>query len=361
MAVQVGGKPLDDAAPERRVAERDGLRDVLLETGVGVGPHVVGDAGQSGHEPRAEHDVDAAAPGERVGGARHVHLEVPVELGKGRFEGTDRDGRDGALRHGQPVRDAVRRRGLDLVAQRVGQVGRHGPADLLRLARPERDADGAQGLPEFAHARRDRDLEPAFGRVAHGETRSKAVPLAHQRRDPGEDHQVLGRTDRGSCGAEPARSRGRDRHDAEARERVVQRHLDRRAAALVERHATLPQEQRVEQLAGRLLAAASPRGERLQTEVPPPDDVHLGGRGLDAVSAPPHHRLQELPARVRLQLEQPRVDGRYGHLAPARRRLAVGGRYRDRDARLLADLVDLALGRDLHVQLVFFPADVDLR
>ena len=53
--------------------------------------------------------------------------------------------------------------------------------------------------------------------------------------EPGQHHQVLRRADRRRRRCRSGRARSRDRDDAEARERVVQRDLDRRAAVRVER------------------------------------------------------------------------------------------------------------------------------
>src|SRR5262249_57308814 len=82
---------------------------------------------------------------------------------------------------------------------------------------------------------------------------------------------------------------GGGRFDAEAGGGVVERQVGVRSPARVERHATLPEEQRVEQLARRLPAAAAATRDRLQPVVPLADALQRGGRGAHAVpaAAPP--------------------------------------------------------------------------
>ena len=116
-----------------------------------------------------------------------------------------------------------------------------------------------------------------------------------------------------------AEARGGDRDDAEAGERVVERHRRRGASPCSSSgDAGLPEQQRVEELARRLPTAAAARGHRLQAVVPLADHLHLRGRGAHAVAAPAHHGVEELPALVGRQLEQALVDRGDGDLASRR-------------------------------------------
>ena len=163
---------------------------------------------------------------------------------------------------------------------------------------------------------------------------------------------------------DPKRSsrRGGDGLDAEAGERVVERDLDARLAALVQRDARRPQEQGVEQLAGRLPAAAAARRRRLLAVVALADHLELRRRGAHAVAAPPHHGAQHVPAAVGREGEQPLVDHGDGDLAARRRRgAAAGARTAMVAAAGIAHAVGGAVGRDGDVELVRArPADLDL-
>ena len=113
----------------------------------------------------------------------------------------------------------------------------------------------------------------------------------------------------------------RDRDDTEAGQRIIERHFDRRVAVRIERDRRLPQQQRVEQLARDLPPAATARRHCLQSVMSFADDLHLRGRGVDLVGAPPHHRVEQLPAVVVRRV-------RAGPRRPRRARLRCPGRRR---------------------------------
>ena len=96
-----------------------------------------------------------------------------------------------------------------------------------------------------------------------------------------------------------------------------------RAALRVERNASLPQEQRVEQLARAGAPAAAARRLRLPAEVALADDLALrgGGEHLDRPLA--QHRVEDVPRCVVHELEQALVHRGERDLA-VRGRFAVG-------------------------------------
>ena len=69
--------------------------------------------------------------------------------------------------------------------------------------------------------------------------------------------------------------------------------------------------------------AAATLRERLEPEVSFAHDLHLRRRGAHAVAAPSHHGVEQVPALVRLQLQQAFVDCGHGDLAAGGRCRAV--------------------------------------
>ena len=96
--------------------------------------------------------------------------------------------------------------------------------------------------------------------------------------------------------------------DAKRRQRIVQRHFDSRATVLIERDARVPHQQRVEQLARVLAAAAAACRHRLLAEVALADHLRLRGRRFDFDRPPLHHRAEQIPRSVRRQSEQSFID-----------------------------------------------------
>ena len=180
---------------------------------------------------------------------------------------------------------------------------------------------------------------------------------------PGEQHQVLRRADRRSrrCRSGRGRSVG-DGDDAEARQRVVERDSTRGARRRAS-SGTRPFQSSSVSNSSRvaLPPAAAAERQRLQAVVALADHLHLRGRRRDAVAAPAHHRVEQLPARVRRELEQPLVDRGERDLAAGRRRAC-----RRRCARRSSPAPCRARGRPSRSaatrtsQLVRLPADRDL-
>ena len=253
-------------------------------------------------------------------------------------------------------------------------TGHHalGQPQMIRRARrapPPRSPSRARS------PRRDRDLLQPTARaspgrqraVARRERRGEAVDAARSDAPPsvgrGVAHGELGveRSPARTSGESPAAASGpgwtRIRvppvpnrpspplatHDTEARERVVERHLDRRLAAPSSATA-LSREQRVEQLARGRRPPPPPGGSAFSPKCRLPTTSHLRGRRVHRVAAPADHRVEQIPARVGRQLEQPLVHGGERDLAaraavlPSRVRTAI------RDVRPLAHAVDRALG-----------------
>ncbi len=127
-------------------------------------------------------------------------------------------------------------------------------------------------------------------------------------------------------------------------ERVEQRHVHVRSTAGVEMHASLPEQQRVEQLARRRASATAARRLRLAPVVALADHLHLRGGGPHLGAARLHHAREHVPRRIVGELEQALVHRRDGDLGVRRRRLAVRAAHLYRDARVLAHLVRVAVG-----------------
>src|SRR5271163_4987327 len=104
------------------------------------------------------------------------------------------------------------------------------------------------------------------------------------------------------------------------------------------------------------MTTAAARWNRLDSEVPLADDLHFSRRGFDLVGALTHHRVEQFPAVVGAQLEQALVNCGNRDCTAGRRRLAVEGPHRDLDERLVANVVDGFLGRDLYVQAMVSPS-----
>ena len=89
-------------------------------------------------------------------------------------------------------------------------------------------------------------------------------------------------------------------------------------------------------------------------------DVHLRRRRLHGIAPPPHHRLEEVPARIAGELEQALVHRGQRDLTPRRGRLPVRGARGDAHAGALARLVHRAVRRHRDLQLEGAPAHLDL-
>ncbi len=364
LAVEVGRQLAHPFLPEPLVAKGHGLRDLLLEAAVGVLRHVLPHAGKAVGDPRLHPHRDSAFAGHGAGGALHGNLDPVADLHEGGLPGPDGDGGDDPLYNPDAVLGpAVAFHGRDLVVEPVDAGGHPDvPADLLRLARREADVQrlvvglllsGRDGEPRLG-------VHGPFGRVADRDAGLQEVALAGQRRDAGQQLQVLRRADVGLPRAEEVGPARRDGDDPVLREAVLQGNLQARLAPAVQRHRRLPEKQRVEELAGDLLAAPASLRQGLEAEVPLADHHHLCRRGEDLVGPLPHHRVQELPARVGAQGEKAPVDGGHGQLRPLRQLLPGGRTDPEEHLRLLAHPVDRPVRLDLHGELVIPPARADL-
>ena len=147
------------------------------------------------------------------------------------------------------------------------------------------DGDLPFGQRRLAVAGGDAHRHVARGAVAQGEHGLEIVAFAHQRRQAGDDLQVLPGAHAAAAGAEQTSSDGGDTDQAEFAQRIVHRHLQRRAAVGVELDTRLPAQQRVEQFARRRAAAATAGRQGFLAEVALADHLRLRRRRFDAVAA----------------------------------------------------------------------------
>src|SRR3546814_15358209 len=96
----------------------------------------------------------------------------------------------------------------------------------------------------------------------------------------------------GFARAEILRAVGRDRDEAEAREIVAERDIDRRTALGVERDIAFPEQDGTEILAGQARQVAAPAAAvfaRLAAVIALTPPLHLPGRGWPLARPGPHH------------------------------------------------------------------------
>ena len=373
VTVEIGGQRAGDRGPERRALQPDRLRGLLLEADEWIGLEEAAHPRQRAGETGLHRDVDAAALDaarrQRVGRRRDRQRVAAVELSQRRLQHADRH------RGGDKLGDLEAILRARLVGGRLPGdaegVGRHvdRPDDFLRRPGSDDDVlrrqgdrqphDLAGGRPgQMGRALQGRmDLHLARRRVAQRQHREEAIAVTHQRRQAGKHLQVLRDADAGAAGAELLHVGVGDGDQSKARQRIVERHLDRRFPVGVEDDVRLPDEQRVEELARRAAAAATARRHRLLPVVAPADDLALGGARLDAPGALLHHRVEQPPRVVAAQREQALVDGRERDLGAGQRLAAL--RHAHLGDRLLADQVLRLVGDDAHLQLVRRQADPD--
>ena len=202
-------------------------------------------------------------------------------------------------------------------------MSRASPAATTRVLRFQRN----RSTTTCGKRRIDVQIELVIGRVAHRERRPETVLLAHERRQAGEQHHVLGRANRRLPGAEQAGAAARHRNDAKRGQRIVERYLHVRRARLRPVSPGPSTQQRVEQFARGL---APPAAARLAAPCARngglPDHLHRGrGRGhfdADAAAsssrAVPAIRSAATPAALRRPPRRP--------LRPPCRGLAVEAR-----------------------------------
>src|SRR5687768_13591937 len=96
----------------------------------------------------------------------------------------------------------------------------------------------------------------------------------------------------------------RDRDDAKARQRIIERNRQRGPALRVERNPSSPQQQRIEKLARTAATSAAARRDRFLAEVALADDETLRGRGEHFGRALAEHRVEYVPRVVVHELEK---------------------------------------------------------
>ena len=361
VAIQVGRDLRGELGPGLVVAQGQRAAGLLLQAVVGVAAEPVGHARQPVGQTRRGRQADAAArravAAQGGGGRCHVEGGAAVKLHQRGLLHRERHGRQQALGDAQRVLCAGQAvaRG-DLPHQRLGarlrRRGRCGevPGQLARLA--GRDVHRLRLRREQRGAWRERDLHRLLGGVARGDHGAEAVALAHQRRQAADQLQVLRGGDGGLAGAEQPGAAVGHGDDAEARQAVVQRHIQAGLALGVQLHARVPQQQGVEQLArGRLAAAVAAGRHGLAAVVAPAHDLHLRGGGFHPPGASLQHGLQQLPAGVGHQLQQRLVHRGQGHLGVGGR-LAVRQPGADGHAGLAAHRVAGVVGGHLDVEPV---------
>ena len=383
VAVEVGRQRVGDKAPQLRVFQANGFRGLLLQARERVGFEKPPHAGQRAAEFGLHTGNDAAAFHarfrQRVGRCCDRQAEAAFELLQGRLHHTHRHRGGDELCELEPVPGTLLRRRAALLFScgfpaHAEHIGRHldRPVDFFRRARAEhhvlrrelerraRDVGAPCGCRRVRHAlQRGPHLHLARRRVAQRQHRAELVNFAHQRRQAREQLQVLSDADAGAAAAELLRAGIGNRDELEARQRIVQRHLDHGLAVGVERDAWLPHQQRVEQLARAAAPATTARRHGFAAVVAAADDFALRGAGLHAPGALPDHRVQQVPRIVATQSEQAFVDGREGHVG-AGHRLAFK-QHLDARRGLLPHRVLGLVGADADLQLVRTDADLQGR
>ena len=168
-------------------------------------------------------------------GAATGTVERLVEAHQRGLKGLHRHDGQYALGHLQMIGGVLRDR-IDMVDQlaRRRRRNRDVPVHDFSVTRREADLLGER-LVEAINFPGDGHFEWALGGVANRELRRERITEANNWRNPGQDHQILRRFDGRRAGPEQARLGARDRDDAEAGQRIIERHLDRGIAVRIER------------------------------------------------------------------------------------------------------------------------------
>ena len=237
------------------VLQADRLRGLLLEADERIGLEVAAHAGQRAGQLRLHADVeaaalDAASRGSASAGAATGSANGAVELRERRLQHAHRHRGGDELRHLQPVlRAAAALRPTASQAMLNASAGTStGQTQLLRAAGGERRRPAPAARSACARSRAP--LAPGRFAVPCSVARTfisravvlRSVSIALKRSPsrtsggrPGEHLQVLRDADAGAAGAELLHAGVGDGDQAEARQRIVERHLDRRLAVGVER------------------------------------------------------------------------------------------------------------------------------
>ena len=251
VAVQVRRHARDHRLPLRGIGETERARALLFKTAIRIALEPAAHAGQAigqlrlqRHRDAAAHDAIARRRG--VGGRRDRQRERAVDLRERRL--LNRHGNRGRHALGQlDVVAGLRAALLDRAQFHVNAADEAAPSASGAVTFHATSCDESApcsivcaGRSSVADMRRHDDLHLARRRVAQRELRAERIADPHERRQPG---MICSPACGGStcCRCRTAPRRPRDRDDAKARQRVVQRHVDGCLAVRVEHDARVPQ------------------------------------------------------------------------------------------------------------------------
>ena len=384
VTVEVGRRLFAQRGPGRLVAQRQCARRQLFQAGVGVGVEIPAQAGQVAAQARLQRHLHAAGSCKVAQQGFRRRRQRQTQCGRRAFHLQQR-GLLHAHRHGRhdglhDLHAVARRRragGLGRGAQPIDARGtsrhQHRPAHFssspsgqrhgLRCQRCHRQRGRGPGRRGWARGlthQRGLHRHRSGRGVAQREAGLEAVALAGQRRQACEHLQILRHAHAGAASTETRQlaafnlpvDTGRigNRDQAEAGQRIVQRHRNLRAALGIELHRAAPQQQRVEELTRGVAAAAAAGRQRLAAVVASADDLALRGGGAHAPGARLQQAFQQLPRRIGLQRQQTFVHRREGHFGPRQRPALVADLYRGLHG--FTHRVLRLVGRHLHVQPV---------
>ena len=365
VAVLIGGHVARDQVPHARVAQRDRARRALLEAIIGIGAHIVAHPRERRREAVGKAHLDRAEAGQCARGRRDGELGAGADPAERRRPGLHGHGRRHGLGDRHPVaRLAVGGLGGDRPAE-LAVARRRGEGPHHRGGAARRDFHGQRLAGGIGRVQRHRGghLHRLVRAVAQREHRPELVARAHQLRQARIDGQVLRGADARHARAEELRTGGRHRDELERSQCVVERHRDPGMAIGIERDLALPEQHRLEILAvetREIPAAATAAGfHRLLAVMPLADHLGLRGRREHRDRAIAHHRIEQVPAVVRSQLEQRFVHRDEGHVRRGGR-LAVGALHRHVDIGRVARGIARLVGLHRDIELMAFPADLHL-
>ena len=144
-------------------------------------------------------------------------------------------------------------------------------------------------------ARADLNFHRHFGSISQRDLRAVLVVLAHQRRQPADDLQILRCLHSGLAGTEQAGAGIGYGDDPERCQRIVERHSHLGLALGIKLYFGVPQQQRVKQLAGVAAATTATCCYRLAAEMSAANNFHLRGRGFHTPGAALQHGFEQVP------------------------------------------------------------------
>ena len=328
VSIQITGQLCHHRLPGLGVAQAKRLARLLLHTREGVIGKPVPHAGQTLRQSRLQHHLQPAATWQCVCRGIHVQAEGTVNLRQRGLLHSQRHGGDDALLRFEAIaRSAELVLGVDFpqdgLEARESQLRGRGHIPRCLAGFSGRNVQGLGRELQERGAWGHHDLHGLLGGVAQGELGAELIVLAHQRRQPADDLQILGGPDAGGTRAKQTGTRIGNRYDFEAGQGVIQRHVQGGATTGIELNARVPQQQRIEQLTRSAAATTATGRNGFAAEVPATDDFHVRGRSLHAPGPALQHRLQQVPAVIGHQLQQGLVHRSQGDFG-IRRRPAIG-------------------------------------